>query len=283
MRRIIQLIPWQGHTGILFILIFWPLNWFVEGLRTHILFFPLWLGYCLTIDGFVYAKKGHSLLTRNPKNYLLLFYLSAPLWWLFELFNQRTQNWFYVGREHFTDIQYAVLATLAFSTVIPAVFGTAELLSTTLWNSKKSVKKTQNIALRNPFIYLLSGIISLGLLLLWPYYFFGLLWISVFLIVDPINYLLGNRSLIQDMIASRWTTILSLSVGALVCGFFWEFWNFYSYPKWIYHVPHVGFWHVFEMPILGYLGYIPFSLELFALYHLLHGIIGKNSDAYLQL
>jgi hypothetical protein len=46
-------------------------------------------------------------------------------------------------------------------------------------------------------------------------------------------------------------------------------WNFLSYPKWIYHVPFVGFLHVFEMPLLGYLGYIPFSWELFALYHLI--------------
>jgi hypothetical protein len=25
----------------------------------------------------------------------------------------------------------------------------------------------------------------------------------------------------------------------------------------------VGFWKVFEMPILGYLGYLPFAMELF--------------------
>jgi hypothetical protein len=40
-------------------------------------------------------------------------------------------------------------------------------------------------------------------------------------------------------------------------------WNFHSYPKWIYHVPGVGFAKVFEMPILGYLGYLPFAMELY--------------------
>ena len=54
-------------------------------------------------------------------------------------------------------------------------------------------------------------------------------------------------------------------------------WNFYSYPKWIYHVPFVGFWHVFEMPILGYTGYLPFALELFALYHLILRLIDRGS------
>jgi hypothetical protein len=32
--------------------------------------------------------------------------------------------------------------------------------------------------------------------------------------------------------------------------------------------PYADVFHGFEMPLAGYLGYIPFSLELFALYHL---------------
>ena len=55
----------------------------------------------------------------------------------------------------------------------------------------------------------------------------------------------------------------------LVCGFLWEMWNQWSYPKWVYHVPGVGFAKVFEMPILGYLGYLPFSLEVYLVRQLL--------------
>jgi hypothetical protein len=47
-----------------------------------------------------------------------------------------------------------------------------------------------------------------------------------------------------------------------VCGFFWEAWNFYSYPKWVYHVPFVSWLKLFEMPLLGYGGYLPFALEV---------------------
>jgi hypothetical protein len=53
-------------------------------------------------------------------------------------------------------------------------------------------------------------------------------------------------------------------------------WNFYSYPKWVYRVPFVNFWHIFEMPLLGYLGYLPFALELFALYHLVIGLLKRD-------
>jgi hypothetical protein len=47
----------------------------------------------------------------------------------------------------------------------------------------------------------------------------------------------------------------------LICGFFWELWNWKSLAKWIYTVPFVERWHVFEMPLLGYAGYLPFGLE----------------------
>ena len=64
---------------------------------------------------------------------------------------------------------------------------------------------------------------------------------------------------------------VALCVGALFCGFFWELWNFYSYPKWTYHTPGVGFWYIFEMPLIGDIGYLPFALELYALLHLATG------------
>jgi hypothetical protein len=38
-------------------------------------------------------------------------------------------------------------------------------------------------------------------------------------------------------------------------------WNFYSLAKWTYHVPFVQRFEIFEMPILGYAGYLPFGLE----------------------
>jgi hypothetical protein len=61
-------------------------------------------------------------------------------------------------------------------------------------------------------------------------------------------------------------------------------WNYYSYPKWVYNVPFLGFARVFEMPILGYGGYLPFSLELFALYHLVVGLFkSKNLDRFIQV
>ncbi len=60
-------------------------------------------------------------------------------------------------------------------------------------------------------------------------------------------------------------------------------WNYFSYPKWIYDTPMVNFLHVFEMPLLGYIGYIPFSLELFAIYNFITGFNNNNDFDYIQI
>src|SRR6266404_2888266 len=90
-------------------------------------------------------------------------------------------------------------------------------------------------------------------------------WISAALILEPVNRWLGRHHFLQKIQYGDWRPVVSLSVGALICGFFWEMWNYYSNPKWIYHTPGAQFWYIFEMPLLGYAGYIPFALELYGL------------------
>ena len=276
--------PLHGWCGITLVVVFWILNWSLSGLRTHWGFFPLWLGYALTVDALVFLRKGGSLLTRNPTAYAGLFLVSAPAWWLFELINLRTQNWIYLGEETFSPCQFAVLSTLSFSTVMPAVFGTAELVATC--SSLRRMGPGPAVIPTLPFLrgMLASGCIMLLLVLLRPDLFFPLIWISVYCIIEPLNVRLGNRSLLDDLARGDWTPIIALGVGCLICGFFWEMWNFFSYPKWVYRIPYADWLHLFEMPLPGYLGYLPFSLELFALYHLVTGPwLPERNRRYLRL
>jgi hypothetical protein len=37
------------------------------------------------------------------------------------------------------------------------------------------------------------------------------------------------------------------------------------------------------MPLLGYGGYIPFALELFAFYHMVVGLLGEKRSGYIEL
>jgi len=272
-----------GLFGLALVAVSWWLNWSLPGLRTHFLFFPLWLGYILVVDALVYWRKGTSLLTRSLRRFTGLFFVSAPVWWLFELLNRRTQNWHYLGREYFTNIEYALLASLSFSTVIPAVFETAELFASLNFIRRAGTFIRMPASRRSILVYFGVGLLFLGLLLVWPRYFYGLIWLALYFIIEPMNVRLGARSLFDTAKTGDWRPVWSLWLGVLTCGFFWEMWNFFSYPKWVYTTPFVQFAHVFEMPIIGYLGYLPFSLELFAIYYFIGFIFRKEKDDYLHL
>ena len=275
--------PKQGWIGAVLVLIAWPLNWLLPGTRTAWLFFPLWLGFALTVDGLVYLRKGTSLLTRSWQRYVGLFLISAPAWWLFEAINLRTLNWDYLGVEHFSPLEYFLLASLDFSTVIPAVFGMAELMGSFYFVRRMRPGMIIRDDRRTTLVFFVAGWIMLALLLAWPLYFFPFVWISVYFITEPLNVWLGNRSLAECTRTGDWRPAVSLFLGVLVTGFFWEMWTYFAFPKWVYYVPGVSFLHVFEMPLLGYGGYLPFALELFALYHLLMGMAGNRRTRYVEL
>ncbi len=276
--------PFRGTIGLILVAAFWTLNWSLTGLRTHWGFFPLWLGYCMTVDAWNYLRVGTSLWTRSRAQYVGLFLVSAPTWWLFEFINARTGNWVYEGRAEFTDLEYFLWASLSFSTVIPAVFGTAEWIGGMRRIATLSATPTFAIGKGMRLGFTITGIGMLACLMAWPLYFFPFVWLSVFFIVDPINDARGSRSLLRSIADGDWRPLVSLGLGCLICGFFWEMWNYMSYPKWTYRIPFVDSYRVFEMPILGYGGYLPFSFELFALYHLVIGwLLPVQSTSYLRL
>jgi hypothetical protein len=276
-------LPWHGWLGFGLILLFWALNWTLQGPRTHWGFFPMWLGYCLAMDGLVFWRTGTSLLRRSPRKYVGLFLVSAPLWWIFEIMNLRTQNWMYIGAEIFTPLEYVFWTTISFTTVIPAVFGSAEFFAS--FDFVKRLKPGLVIGTDKPttLSFFILGWIMLALLLVWPRIFFLFIWLSLYFILEPINIWLGNRSLAHWTKKGDWRPLVSLWLGVLLTAFFWEMWNYYSYPKWVYHVARGDWLHVFEMPLLGYGGYLPFALELYALYHWFSGWFGNKTTDYVKV
>jgi len=251
--------------GFILVATCWPLNWTLPGVRTAYLFFPLWLGYVLVVDALVQRRRGNSLWIRSRKKFILLFALSAPAWWLFEVINWRTRNWEYLGSEFFTRFEYNVLCTICFSVVMPAVFETAEFVLSFRWVERFASGPRIQSTHRMCAALLLVGLVMLTSTLLWPKLFYPFVWSSLVFILEPLNRWLSRPHFLANLQHGDWRSIVSLSVSALICGFFWEMWNFYSFPKWIYHTPGAEFLHVFEMPLLGYIGYIPFALELYAL------------------
>ena len=246
-------------------------------------FFPLWLGYIVLVDGIVEARSGSSLWTRNPIAFATLFVVSMPLWWLFEAANLRLQNWHYHVPASYGFPTLSVERSVAFSTVLPAVFETCELVHTTRFSRLGAQWRRFSLSPARLRWASVAGALMLLGTLLFPRELFPLIWISGFLILDPFNALLGRPSLIASASRGRWTPLLVLAIAALICGFFWELWNIRASAKWTYDIPYFDWLHIFEMPVFGYGGYIPFAFELYAAYHLISAILPRPSIARLAI
>ena len=90
------------------------------------------------------------------------------------------------------------------------------------------------------------------------------MWVGVIFLLDPLCYWMGGPSMIGDWKAGRWGRFLALMAGGALCGLLWEFWNYWALTKWTYHLPFLGaaeHFRYFEMPWLGFLGFLPVSIE----------------------
>ena len=184
---------------------------------------------------------GTSLLRRMRWSFLWLFVISIPMWWFFEYMNTVVQNWHYVFAHPISILHYEIQASIDFSTVVPAVLSTSTLVFQLL--RRHSLNTRVAIPGTALLIAFLSTFVLFWLLNLFPSETFPLVWIVPILFLKPLAYTFGVRaSLVHQIEQGNLTLPLSLGIGALVTGFWWECWNFYSLPKWIYTIPYVGFW-----------------------------------------
>lgn len=263
--------PWWGWAALALLVASWTLAWarfeWFEALQQHT-FAPLWLGYIGVVNALTVRRKGSSLLTRQPSRFAALFPLSALFWWFFEYLNRFVGNWYYVGVKEFSPLEYAIFASLAFSTVLPAVTSTAELIGT-FTRVDAAFRRWYPVRLRHPkplaLVVLGVTVISLVGLGIFPELLYPLVWISPALVIVSLQALGDRATVFEPLAHGDWRELVSYSAGALVCGFFWEMWNFGSLAHWEYTVPYVDSFPIFQMPLLGYAGYLPFGIECAAI------------------
>ena len=244
----------------------WVLAWtrfpWMAAFQPHT-FTPLWLTYIAGVNALCRRRTGRSLLTHRPLYFMSLFPASALFWWFFEYLNRFVQNWYYVG-ERFGPWEYFWYATLPFATVLPAVLSTQELIRSFAWFQHAFGQVRPLSGFDHPILPLAvlaaaaGGLAAIGV---WPDLLHSLVWVAPLLIIAALKRLRHESHPLQDLARTDWTGPMSAALAALVCGFFWEMWNFYSLAKWKYSIPFVHRFEVFEMPLLGYAGYLPFGLE----------------------
>lgn len=236
-------------------------------------YFPIiWFGFIFVVDAINYTIRHDSLIKNRTRQFFIILLISVLIWWIFEFFNYTITNWSYSGILPESWIVRRLYGTIAFSTVLPAVIETFELVKNIKLFDHIKLKKHHKITKRFLYIMIALGIISLILPTIWPTYFFPLVWIGFYFLLDPINYLHKQHSIIQHWKDGNLKIPIALIVAGTIAGILWEFWNYYAVTKWYYNIPFVGFFKIFEMPILGYLGYGPFAWELYAMYYFVRSL-----------
>ena len=244
----------------------------------------VWTGYVVLVDAVVARRTGRSYLTTARHEALELAVVSVLGWWLFEWYNAPR---FWRGGDalaglwwHYHDLEPNLFLRRvgydwAFATIFPALFLTAAVL-------RASVFRSARVAPWRPSARALDVAIGVGAvcvvlpLVVVSRWLVPLVWTGFVLLLEPINHRRGRRSWLKDLTRGDASTVLALLGAGLVCGVLWEFWNYWAATKWTYTVPYPPDVKLFEMPVSGYLGFLPFALECYAMYHWARAWLGPE-------
>ena len=218
-----------------------------------------WWAYICFLDAGLALRN--RTLSRAQQGFVFLVTMSAAFWCIFEAFNLRLENWFYIN------------VPARRPSVSEAIFSPS---------ARSFPPSTHQRADRRilPEVRIPSGILKLLPRLhpfrpclprvrpLFPVYCFALAWVFLIFIIDGYNYRKGYRSFARPR-AGRLEAAPRSRPAGMICGFLWEFWNYWSITKWVYTVPFFEEVKIFEMPAPGYIGFALFGLGTIAFVNLL--------------
>jgi hypothetical protein len=245
-------------------------------------FTPLvWSGYILFIDSLIYRRKRSSLILSRPGELAILLLLSIGFWLIFEFYNLYLKNWHYAGLPENIYLRFLGYAW-AYATIWPAILGTAEALEGWERISRQRIRPLR-IYWGHLVFSLASGAFCLTIPLVTSpavaHYLAAPVWLGFIFLLDPLNYWMGRDSLFQGLERGDPRRVYALLLSGMICGFLWEFWNYWAGARWHYIVPIWGHIKIFEMPVLGYLGFPPFALECFTMYAFVKNIFRTQSSS----
>lgn len=233
----------------------------------------VWTGYILFADALALRLRGHSLIRSRPREALMLAWISAGCWMLFEAYNIHLRNWYYVGVPE-DPIERNLAHLWSFATIMPGVFETADVLEGLgfLRRLRSQPRAVSSTLLAGMFVV---GVACVAIPPLLPVhvarYTFAFVWIGFILLLEPLNLQLGVESPLGQWWRGDPRPALRLLAAGMIAGFLWEFWNFWATAGWRYTVPwplDFGLYY-FRMPVLGLLGFPPFAWECWVMFQLL--------------
>jgi hypothetical protein len=247
----------------------------------------VWTGYVLFVDALAARVSGWSYLTTHRADGVLVALTSIACWWLFEWYNAPRfwrggadavgLWWQYHGMEPNLWLR-RIGYDWAFATIFPALFLTAAVLRGSL--VRGVALRRWRFAPRPPrWLSVLGAVMVVLPLVIVSAWLVPLVWIGWALLLEPLNARAGRPSWLADLARGDASRLAALLLAGAICGVLWEFWNYWATTRWTYTVPYLGHLKVFEMPVLGYLGFPPFALGCYAMYHWLRGRLGQSPAA----
>lgn len=258
-----------GIIGLAILIVSWILAildvWIID-----IFFTPLaWTGYILIVDSVIFHLRGRSLIVSHTRRFLWMLPLSIICWLVFEAYNLHLQNWHYVNLPRSMVVR-VIGYIWSFATIFPAIFLSKELIE--IWGVFSRVRiRPRRMSKTRLSIYFIFGFLCLIVPIFLPQsiarYTIAAVWVGFVFLLEPVNYILGGKNLLSELEQGQLKTLFSLFAAGLLCGLLWETWNNWAYTKWVYDVPYLSRPKLFEMPLAGFLGFLPFAVECYSMYN----------------
>jgi len=224
-----------------------------------------WWSWIFALDGIVFLRRERSILFDRARGFWLLVPWSTATWLIFELVNLRLENWYYAGLPASTISRYLGIF-VSFATVLLGIFETEQLLrSLGLFRRLRWSAEPWRVTASRRHLLFGIGTAMAVLPLAFPRYFFPLVWGATFFLMEPWLVKRNEPSIWGQLAAGRPGGPLRILLAGAICGLCWESWNYWASAKWIYTVPFFEGVKLFEMPLLGFLGFPPFALECYTI------------------
>jgi len=236
--------------------------------------FPLFWGFTLMLDGWVYVRNGgRSLISKVPQEVVGIGVASISGWMIFEFLNFFVDdNWYYPKGNIIDREEFLLYACVISSGLLPlalewyCVFKTFPKFSVRFSNGWKiKVSRTFETVV---MVMAMVGLFASGL---FPDALFFSLWLSPPIILTIALHKIGVWTPVMAIRDGNWSPVLLSALTYFVTGFMLEGQNYLSaihtVPVWTedpaywqYSLPYVNVLHIFEMPLLGFWGYLPFGI-----------------------
>jgi hypothetical protein len=213
----------------------------------------VWWGVLLIVDSFNAARRGLSLWHGNARHFLMITLPASVLLWLFfEALNIPAPQWLYRG-----DLpgmwRKLLFSFAAFSTVIPIVVETWWLVAGRQCvpvEILRSFREHRRMAFSAAAVFTALPFVN------------DIFWFNQGMWIVPALVLLPFVRM-EQCSGGAFTRAVVLS--GMLAGLGWEALNYPAPAHWEYLIlPNVP--HLFQMPLPGYLGFIPFAFTTMAVY-----------------